>query len=51
MRKIQLLEQINKLSGLVHGNEMNELNLTIGTISEIRQKLDELTEEYIDCYC
>lgn len=51
MRKLQLLEQINNLSALVHGNRMNELNLTIGTISEIREKLDKLTEEYIECYC
>ena len=51
MRKLQLLEQIDKLSSLLHGNDLKELNFTKGTINEMYQKLDSLTEEYIECYC
>ena len=51
MRKLQLLEQIDKLSALLHSSDLKELNFTVGTISEMRQKLDILTEEYIECYC
>lgn len=51
MRKLQLLEQIDKLSSLLHSDDLNELNFTTGTISEMRQKLDALSEEYIACYC
>ena len=51
MRKLQLLEQIDKLAALLHSDDLKELNLTNGTVNEIRQKLDILTEEYIECYC
>ncbi|HWR41580.1 hypothetical protein [Sporomusa sp.] len=51
MRKLQLLEQIDKLSSLLHSEDLKELNFTKGTINEMRQKLDVLTEEYIECYC
>ncbi len=51
MRKLQLLEQINKLSSLLHSNDLTDLNFTQGTIREMHQKLDILTEEYIECYC
>ena len=51
MKKLQLLEQIDKLSSLLHGNDLKELNFTKGTINEMYQKLDSLTEEYIECYC
>ncbi|WP_371381424.1 hypothetical protein [Sporomusa aerivorans] len=51
MRKLQLLKQIDKLSSLLHSSDLEELNLTAGTISEMREKLDILTEEYIECYC
>ncbi|MGL5512223.1 MAG: hypothetical protein ACRDBM_03160 [Sporomusa sp.] len=51
MRKLQLLEQIDKLSSLLQSDDLNELNFTAGTISEMRHKLDILTEKYIECYC
>ncbi|WP_170233243.1 hypothetical protein [Sporomusa termitida] len=51
MRKLQLLEQIDKLAALLHSHDLKDLNLTKGTVNEIRQKLDILTDEYIQCYC
>ncbi|MDF2571868.1 MAG: hypothetical protein K0R55_3472 [Sporomusa sp.] len=51
MRKLQLLEQIDKISSLLHSDDLKELNFTAGTINEMRQKLDMLSEEYIECYC
>jgi hypothetical protein len=51
MRKLQLLEQIDKLSSLLHGEDLKEFNFTTGTINEMHQKLDMLSEEYIKCYC
>lgn len=51
MKKLQLLKQIDKLSSLLHSDDLQELNFTAGTIREMQQKLDRLTEEYIECYC
>lgn len=51
MKKLQLLEQIDKLSSLLQSNDLKELNFTAGTINEMYQKLDNLTIEYIKCYC
>ncbi len=51
MKKLQLLEQIDKLASLLHSKDLKELNFTTGTINEMQQKLDMLSEEYIACYC
>ncbi|WP_169717984.1 hypothetical protein SPSIL_032360 [Sporomusa silvacetica DSM 10669] len=51
MKKLQLLEQIDKLSSLLHSDDLQEFNFSAGTISEMRMKLDMLSEEYIECYC
>ncbi|WP_169716981.1 hypothetical protein [Sporomusa acidovorans] len=51
MKKLQLLKQIDKLSSLLHSDDLQEFNFTAGTIREMQQKLDRLTEEYIECYC
>ncbi|WP_425057827.1 hypothetical protein SCACP_23910 [Sporomusa carbonis] len=51
MRKIQLLKQIEKLSSLLHSHDLTEFDFSAATINEMRQKLDRLTEEYIECYC
>jgi len=51
MKKLQLLEQIDKLASLLHSEDLKEFNFTTGTINEMQQKLDMLSEEYIACYC
>ncbi len=51
MKKLELLARIQKLASLVHGEDLVKLNMTEESIKEIKCKLDELTEEYIACYC
>ncbi|MDU4960557.1 MAG: hypothetical protein E6X17_07825 [Sporomusaceae bacterium] len=51
MKKLQLLEMIQKLSAIVHSEELNRYNLTPASIAEMRNALDTMTEEYIAAYC
>lgn len=51
MQKLQLLEKIQKLSAIVHCEELNSYNLTAASIIEMRNALDAMTEEYIAAYC
>ncbi|MBP2663250.1 MAG: hypothetical protein H6Q71_1198 [Firmicutes bacterium] len=41
MKKLQLLEQIDKLSSLLHSDDLQEFNFTAGTISEMRMKSND----------
>lgn len=51
VKKLQLLEKIQKLSAIIHCDELNSYNLTADSLSELRRTLDTLTEEYIAAYC
>lgn len=51
VKKLELLARIQKLASLVHSEDLVQLNLTAESITELKCKLDELTEEYIACYC
>lgn len=51
MEKIELLSRIQKLSSLVHSNDLAAYNLSEAAIAEIKRTLDELTERYIVRYC
>lgn len=51
MARLELFKRIQKLATLVHGTDLEGYNLTDGCIAELRQTLDELTEEYINRYC
>lgn len=51
MKKLQLLDKIQKLSAIVHCEELASYNLTEESIGEMRRTLDLLTEEYIAAYC
>ena len=51
MAKLQLLDRIEKLSVLVHSDDLKEYKLADDSIKEIRVALDKLTEEYISTYC
>ena len=51
MDKIALLSRIEKLSTLIHSNDITQYNLSETTIEEIKRTLDEITEQYILSYC
>lgn len=51
VKKLQLLSKIEKLSAIVHCDELAAYNLTDESITEMRRALDVLTEEYIAAYC
>lgn len=51
MKKLQLLEKIQKLSAIIHCDQLSSYNLTDTSIGEMRLALDTLTEEYIAAYC
>jgi hypothetical protein len=51
MARLELFKRIQKLSTLVHGTDLEGYNLTADCVNELRQTLDELTEEYIARYC
>ena len=51
MQKLLLLDKIQKLSAIIHNDEISKNILTAESISEIRSALDKLTEEYIAAYC
>lgn len=51
MEKIALLYRIQKLSSLVHSNDITQYNLSEGAVEEIRRTLDEITEQYVNSYC
>lgn len=50
VKKLELLQQIEKLSAIVHGEDLPHL-FSVDTIKEISFKLDQLSEEYIKRYC
>jgi Glu-tRNA(Gln) amidotransferase subunit E-like FAD-binding protein len=51
MEKIELLARIQKLSSLIHSNDLAQYNLSDTAIEEMKQTLDALTEKYIAAYC
>lgn len=51
MSKLDLLARIQKLSALIHSEDLSEYNLTAVGIKELKRRLDEMTEEYIELYC
>lgn len=51
MEKIVLLSRIEKLSTLIHSNDIAQYNLSDGALAEIKRTLDEITEQYINSYC
>lgn len=51
MARLELFKRIQKLATLVHGTDLDGYNLTADCIAELRQTLDQLTEEYIALYC
>lgn len=51
MKKIELLSRINKLSAIVHSQDVAEFNLDEQHMQAMRHALDALTEEYIHQYC
>ena len=50
MQKLQLLEKIQKLSAIIHCDDLAG-NLTSESLCEMRSVLDKMTEEYIAAYC
>ena len=51
MEKLELFARIRKVSSLVHSADLHEYSFNAQTISQLRQTLDELTEQYIETYC
>lgn len=51
MSKIELLSRIQKLTHLVHGDDLSRYALSESSVAELRQALDKMTDEYIDTYC
>ncbi|EGO61989.1 hypothetical protein [Acetonema longum] len=51
MEKLELLARIQKLSSLVHSEDLAQYNLSQESLQELRANLDRLTEEYIAAYC
>ena len=51
MSKLDLLKKIQKLSALVHSEDLAAYNLSGVSVREIQRCLDEMTERYIALYC
>lgn len=51
MEKIELITRIRTLSELLHSNDLHKYCFSEETINEMRQRLDEITEQYIETYC
>lgn len=51
MKKLELLARIQKLSSLVHSEDLLHYQLTEVSVKELHTALNKLTEEYIACYC
>lgn len=51
MKKIELLARIEKLSSILHSNDLAQFNLNEASINEMRRSLDELTDSYVNEYC
>mgnify|MGYP003585529317 CR=1 len=51
MEKIELIARIRTLSELLHSDDLHKFAFSEETISEMRAKLDEITEQYINVYC
>ncbi|SFL33375.1 hypothetical protein [Pelosinus propionicus] len=51
MEKLELLSRIEKLSLLLHSDDLAKYNLANESIIEIKRVLDELSETYITTYC
>lgn len=50
MNKLELLRSIERLSEIIHDEAMAS-HLSDNATAEIRSKLDELSEKYLDMYC
>ena len=51
MEKLELIERIRTLSELLHHSDIAKFAFTEETLEEMRQRLDEITEQYIESYC
>jgi len=50
VKKLELLQRIERLSSIVHGEDFPKL-FSEDTTKELCYKLDQLSEEYIKRYC
>lgn len=51
MEKIELIARIRTLSDLLHSDDLHKFSFSEETIIEMRNKLDEITVQYIESYC
>lgn len=51
MEKIELIARIRALSELLHSADLHKYCFSEETITEMRNKLDEITTQYIESYC
>ncbi len=51
VEKIELITRIRALSELLHSDDLHKYSFSEETLTEMKQKLDEITEEYIAAYC
>ena len=51
MSKVELLSKIQNLTNLVQGDNLKHYELSEGSVAELRQALDKMTDEYIKIYC
>lgn len=51
MTKIELLNRIQNLSSLIHSTDLEKYNFSEKTLQEMKQTLDEITEQFIEAYC
>ncbi len=51
MEKIELIARIRTLSEILHSDDLHKYCFSEETVTEMRQKLDEITENYIESYC
>ena len=51
MSKVELLSRIQNLTNLVNGEDLKRYELSESSVTELRQALDRMTDEYIKTYC
>lgn len=51
MTKLELLARIDKLSSVIHSEDLHRYHLDADNIEAMRESLDKLTEQYIESYC
>ncbi len=51
MSKIELFSRIQKLATIVHNSDVMSFNISDESLQDLRNALDNLTNEYIARYC